>query len=945
MARERLRSTVNWSEFAEQGDLPGLERELHPSHNARVQALTLAASRLVDAMTRTRGRAWMTVLGALLLALVAGWWGASLRVDTDLKALLPADAPSVRALDQLNARVGSTEQFMVAIEEDDDAQREAMVAALVDEIGGWKETLTVHSGQDYTPLRDHALYFLAQDELVELRDELVAERRRSIAKGMGGFGTGPIDPDAVTVEGDDWETDFADPDPAPNDGGESEGDPEGAGDEGDAPDPTTDPAVDPSPDPSEDPAEDPAADPAPDPAPDLGPGPAADPESDPQPGTRALDLQGWMRDARERLGERSGLGERELDAIWPEHDEAGRLLWPEEVQRPYLSNEGNVHVIKASLTRPATDVSFAASLTTRIENRVAAVRAEGISKKGRVEVVAAYNVSREINVVLRDAKRATMLSAGLVLAVLLLGFRRLRSVVLVVVPMLVATGFTLATARIMVDELNALTVFLFAVLFGMGVDFSVHLYALRQHAPDQSWTTIIERHLRPLASTMLTTAGSLSVLLLADFKAFREFGGISAAGVFICFLAAVFIVPPLETLFPGERSKTASPNPLPAASEPPPRPGPLRWVLLAIVAAVAVYGAPKVSFEKDLRALSVTRKGPAGIRYGSTSSRCSKSVVLVAEDPDELADLTHELDAQREAGVKLEDGAPGPIEEKKPWVRAVYSLSNMMPSSQAPKLPLLEEIAEQANDMLAALDPDDPADDEHRTHLEALETLATTPPMTPETLPPWAREPFTETAGPEAGRSDRIAHLCLGVDTKHIDDLVAVSKRLDSMIGEREILRADSRLVFGDLVSSMERDAKKLPLWAMAVIIAFIAFDLRKVRDTFICFGALILGLGLALGVMGLWPLHFNFFNLVVMPAVIGLSIDASIHLWHARDKATLGATAKASVLAAATTMAGFAGLLVAEHPGLRSIGEVGVSAVAFAVAVAFLALYPGRRR
>ena len=129
-------------------------------------------------------------------------------------------------------------------------------------------------------------------------------------------------------------------------------------------------------------------------------------------------------------------------------------------------------------------------------------------------------------------------------------------------------------------------------------------------------------------------------------------------------------------------------------------------------------------------------------------------------------------------------------------------------------------------------------------------------------------------------------------------------------------------------------------LWALGVILAFIALDLRALKATAACFGALALGLGLAIGVMGLWPLHINFFNLVVMPAVIGLSIDASIHLWHARGQATAGATGQASLIAAMPTIAGFAGLLVARHPGLRSIGEVGVTSVALCVGVAFLALF-----
>jgi predicted RND superfamily exporter protein len=50
-------------------------------------------------------------------------------------------------------------------------------------------------------------------------------------------------------------------------------------------------------------------------------------------------------------------------------------------------------------------------------------------------------------------------------------------------------------------------------------------------------------------------------------------------------------------------------------------------------------------------------------------------------------------------------------------------------------------------------------------------------------------------------------------------------------------------------------------------------------------------------------------------------------------------------VLAALTTVAGFSGLLAADHPGMRSIGEVGVLSIAVCFAVAVLALHPLRRR
>jgi uncharacterized protein len=183
--------------------------------------------------------------------------------------------------------------------------------------------------------------------------------------------------------------------------------------------------------------------------------------------------------------------------------------------------------------------------------------------------------------------------------------------------------------------------------------------------------------------------------------------------------------------------------------------------------------------------------------------------------------------------------------------------------------------------------------------------------------------------------------VCLDIAGWSIDELVAVRQRLDALFAGIDVHAADSRLVFADLMELVERDAKRLPGLSLLVILAFIALDLRRLGPTLRCFITLALGLALVLAIMGLWPMRLNFFNVVVMPAVIGLGIDASIHLWHARERASIGATGKASLLAALTTVAGFSGLLAAEHAGLRSIGEVGVAAIIACVGVAFLALYP----
>jgi hypothetical protein len=413
--------------------------------------------------------------------------------------------------------------------------------------------------------------------------------------------------------------------------------------------------------------------------------------------------------------------------------------------------------------------------------------------------------------------------------------------------------------------------------------------------------------------------------------------------VFLCFAFATLLVPVTDNLMGPLRRVPKPPN---AKAPLSPRVVPwlsgLRYVLLAVLTGVAVYGAPKLRMEKDTRVLNSTGEENTAankeIKYRQTGGRY-KSLALVSDDPEQLDIVVDRFLELHESGEIL-PGAIDTGQPRKPWVKEVYSLGTVMPTDQERKAEVIQEIGVQVNDLLAELPDLDDEARRYQTHLEALEHMTKADPLTIDELPPWSLEPFLE----KDDHADRIAHIYLDIAGYSIDELVAVRHRLDDLLADTDVHAADSRLVFADLMVLVERDAQRIPLYALVVIFLFIALDLRAVVGTIASFTSLVLGAVLAVAVMGLWPFHLNFFNLVVMPAVIGLGIDTSIHLWHGRDKHSLAATGKAALLSALTTVAGFSGLLAAQHAGLRSIGEVGVMAILTCVGVAFLALYPLRR-
>lgn len=838
------------------------------------------AAAFASAVSGTRGRAIRALVIALLVAAAAFGYARRIEIDTNLEALLSPTSPSVEALEELRARQGSTDLLNIAVQSDDPAANRRLVEDILAALRTWPEVEDASIDRDYTTIRDHALFYLDIEDLETLHDRLRFERQKAIGKKLSVGGS--FDPRAI-VDDDDW---------ADEGEGEDEADDEGSQE-----------------------AEAPA-----------------------EPGG-GKDIRELMEEQRDKLAASGRVTEADLDVIWPHENAEGEIVWKDVVGRPIASRDGRVALVQARLTRPATDVEFAGRINEKVEALFAELDVQSYAPDMLSKVGGAYSTAREARAIIKDLGRATWLSAGLVAFVLVAGFRNVRGLFIVLSPLAVGVLVTVALARLVLGELNVLTAFLFAVLLGIGVDFAVHLYAQRERqGPVPDWGEVMRDHMRPLAVSMLTTFGSFFVLLLADFKGFREFGLIAGVGVLVSFASALVLVPALDVALGPTRRPPLPVEPALERGGAVHRAPTLRWALLFAMAALGVYGVRSVAFEKDMRELRREQtEAEQGIGYQralADTERTGTAIALMADSPEQL-------DAAIDALAPLQGAERIPGSDKH-WVLDVIGLRTHMPTEQAQKVPILRRIADLAGQFAAEvphLAEDAPAR-RYLTHLRALERLASADPLEPEDLPEWAKRLFRE----KDGSIGKVGLLYVDVASYDLEQITWVTRRFREVVEGTGVRGASTRFILGDLTMDVERDTGRLPPLALLAILVMIAFDLRRALPTVITFASLCGGLLLTFGVMGTWPIRINFYNLVVMPAVVGLGIDASIHLWHARRLGAVSATSKGALLSALTTAGGFAGLLVATHGGLRSIGLLGTFATLCCVVVALVALGWPRR-
>jgi predicted RND superfamily exporter protein len=153
-------------------------------------------------------------------------------------------------------------------------------------------------------------------------------------------------------------------------------------------------------------------------------------------------------------------------------------------------------------------------------------------------------------------------------------------------------------------------------------------------------------------------------------------------------------------------------------------------------------------------------------------------------------------------------------------------------------------------------------------------------------------------------------------------------------------------LVAADMLRLMLDEAPWMVLLTFVLIVALMAAVFRSMVWTAVALVPLVVGVLWMLGAMWLFDVPFSFYNLVVLPAVLGIGNDCGVHIVHRyREEGrgslrwVLRSTGEHVTMGAITTMIGFGGLLLSFHPGLRSIGLLAVIGIGTTLLAALLFL------
>jgi predicted RND superfamily exporter protein len=133
----------------------------------------------------------------------------------------------------------------------------------------------------------------------------------------------------------------------------------------------------------------------------------------------------------------------------------------------------------------------------------------------------------------------------------------------------------------------------------------------------------------------------------------------------------------------------------------------------------------------------------------------------------------------------------------------------------------------------------------------------------------------------------------------------------------------------------IREDGPPVMLLAAVAVFVTIWIALKKFTHATMVTGPLFAGMACLPGAMWLGGISLNFLNVVVLPNLLAIAVDNSVHVFHRYQEDGPGSmprimrhTGMTAVVATCSNAAGYASMLIARHDGLRSVGLLAVVGV-----------------
>jgi predicted RND superfamily exporter protein len=533
-----------------------------------------------------------------------------------------------------------------------------------------------------------------------------------------------------------------------------------------------------------------------------------------------------------------------------------------------------------------------------------------------------------------------VLIACLIIFIVVFYFRSLSSLIVILPPLLTGIGSGLALVSFFEQKLNIMSAFLGLVIFGLGIEFGIHLWSrmLEQlHEKKKSGAAVNKAVLlscleetwhttgRATLASLFALMSGFGILTLSSLKGFSQFGFIAMTLVAMTGLCFLLLMPSWILLLNQIQKKQKWRLPLPKV----------------FMHSMELKG---ISFHKGSHLMRLF----SGILFVASLIICAVALNFDYQFDDGSVpykigvtkEIREEIFPERiwpaaVAVFKSESDSAQFIDyywqekNKFPSIPLITGLSTFLPADQEKRIFLLQDLA-------AELEPSiiKKAEDKNlrEAMLELKEKADTLAPIKEEDIVPHMLKSFEA----NDGSGDFLVYLF--DDKENPDDrkAIAFSEEAKTILKNSRISGhlGGSQMVFGDIIQRVISEGPWLIFGMFMLVMLICWFDFRRVWDVLLTVAPVVMGVSLTGMVIVLAGGKINFFNLIAFISLGAAVVDNSLHMYHRFVQANkngekniiqgvIYTVAPPVLVCTLTSICGYGGMLAADHSGIHSLGFV----------------------
>ncbi len=523
----------------------------------------------------------------------------------------------------------------------------------------------------------------------------------------------------------------------------------------------------------------------------------------------------------------------------------------------------------------------------------------------------------------------TVSIAFILLFVLFYGvFRKVKIIALLFFPILLGAGFSIALLSLIENSLSSIALSIGAVLIGISIDYSLHLFA--HYRSTGSIQNTLKAIALPVLMSGATTISAFLCLFILNSEALSQLGLFVAITIFMVAILVLTVIPYLlskiKNIKPKNNNllfdKITSYN--------------LHKNKLAVIAILCLslvfyFTSDKLTFNTDISSLNYMPnhlvKAEEKIKQISSEANSSVYAITTGKSLEEALE-------KAEAHVPYFEDC-----KKEGYYSSMASATDLILSEkkQKTKINQWKQFWDKQNrDSIKQLFIE--TGKEYSFKPKAFKSFYNNIGQEPQLVPVEGFssiiETFLQNYLIERDSAYSVVAI-LKVDQQKREKLFNKIDEID------DVLVIDKRGLFSKFIEELKTDFSNLITLSFIIIFCILFLFLGRIELAIITYVPILLSWLWTIGLMGLFNIEFNIFNIIISTFIFGLGVDYCIFLTRGLlidfkyGNKPIKDFRLSILLSALTTIAALGVLILAKHPALKSIASVSIFGIISVVLIA----------